>query len=112
MSDSLTAVAVTAETAAVGGPHDLTALTGAPRTFSPHAYVRADGRNVIVSYSASMRIRELALEGGTWRSNDLTAAAGDPPRGFNPAGTSAAMASARWCTTARARTVATCTSCG
>ena len=29
MSDSLTAVAVTAETAAVGGPHDLTALTGA-----------------------------------------------------------------------------------
>ena len=41
---------------------------------------------MIVSYSASMRIRELALEGGTWRSHDLTAAAGDPPRGFNPRG--------------------------
>ena len=72
--------------AAVAGPYDLTALAGAPRTFSPHGYVRSDGRNVVVSYSASNRIRELALEGSAWRSYDLTDAAGGAPRGFNPRG--------------------------
>lgn len=72
--------------AAVAGPFDLTEITGAPRTFSPHGYVRSDGRNVVVSYSASERIRELVLEGGHWVSYDLTKAAGDAPRGFNPHG--------------------------
>lgn len=72
--------------AAVAGPFDLTEITGAPRTFSPHGYVRSDGRNVVVSYSASQRIRELALEGDHWVSYDLTAAAGNAPRGFNPRG--------------------------
>ncbi|SEG94208.1 hypothetical protein SAMN04489712_1448 [Thermomonospora echinospora] len=71
---------------AVVGPNDLTALTGAPRTFSPHGYVRSDGRNVVVSYSASNRIRELALEGDHWASYDLTKEAGDAPRGFAPRG--------------------------
>jgi hypothetical protein len=70
----------------VSGPFDLTALAGAPRSFSPHGYVRGDGRNVVVSYSTGMRIRELALEGSRWVSYDLNKASGGSPRGYNPRG--------------------------
>lgn len=65
---------------------DLSALAGAPRSFSPEPYVRADGVSSVVSYGDG-RIRELALENGQWNSYDLLdAAIGNPPAGIEPRG--------------------------
>jgi hypothetical protein len=66
---------------------DLSALTGAPRSYYPDPWVRGDGVSSILSYADGGRIRELTLEHGHWRSHDLLdAAGGNPPTGIEPRG--------------------------